>query len=91
MITQATFNDLILSDKLTGANALYLKQSLLKMGFDLNNISSGSGMDLSGSDKKIKAWRDIWSAGHGVGSVKSIESVSTIIDNLKLEYEVACK
>jgi nitronate monooxygenase len=48
-------------------------------------------MDLSGSDKKIKAWRDIWSAGHGVGSVKSIESVSTIIDNLKLEYEVACK
>jgi hypothetical protein len=26
-----------------------------------------------------------------VGSVKSIESVSTIIDNLKLEYEVACK
>ena len=59
------------------------------MGFDLNNIGSGSGMDLSGSDKKIKAWRDIWSAGHGVGSVKSIESVSTIIDNHLQQHSVS--
>jgi len=91
MITKATYKDLILSDKLTGANALYLKQSLLKMGFDLNSIGSGSGFDLSGSNEKIKAWRDIWSAGHGVGSVKEIKSVSAIIDDLKMEYEEACK
>ncbi len=91
MLVQAVFDDLILSDVLTGAKAYYLRQSLEKMGYDPDNMAAGSGMDLSNSQDQIKAWRDVWSAGHGVGAVTSIEPAADIIKRLKREYSQACK
>ncbi len=38
-----------------------------------------------------KPWKDIWSAGHGVGSIKKIESVAQVVETLKMEYRQACK
>ena len=46
-------------------------------------------MDLTGSETKVKAWKDIWSAGQGVGSVHEIETVATIVDRLESEYRDA--
>ena len=40
-------------------------------------------------DEKAKRWRDVWSAGHGVGEVKAIESVGRIIDELVADYAAA--
>ena len=36
-----------------------------------------------------KAWRDIWSAGHGVGAIDKIESAADIISSLETEYQEA--
>ena len=33
-----------------------------------------------------KAWRDIWSAGHGVGAIKKIDTAAGIIKQLEREY-----
>lgn len=90
MLVKAQFDDLVLSDQLTGAKAYYLRQSLELMGYDPDNMAAGSGMDLSNSQSQIKAWRDIWSAGHGVGSVTQIQPAAHIIDDLKREYDAAC-
>ena len=90
MLVKAGFDDLIMSDLLTGAKAYYLRQSLEKMGYDPDNMVAGTGFDLSNSQTQIKAWRDIWSAGHGVGSVTQIASAANIINKLKREYEMAC-
>lgn len=90
MLVKAQFEDLILSDMLTGAKAYYLRQSLEKMGYDPDNLTAGSGMDLSSSQAQIKAWRDVWSAGHGVGSVNRISSVAEIVEELKQQYAQAC-
>ena len=91
MMVKAQFDDLILSDLLTGAKAYYLRQSLEKMGYDPDNMAAGAGMDLSNSQSQIKAWRDVWSAGHGVGSVTDIAPVAKIVSRLKQEYDAACK
>lgn len=91
MLVKAGFEDLVLSDALTGAKAYYLRQSLEKMGYDPDNMAAGSGLDLSDSQSQIKAWRDVWSAGHGVGSVKNVEPAAKIIARLKHEYDEACK
>ena len=90
MLVKAQFDDLVLSDQLTGAKAYYLRQSLERMGYDPDNMAAGSGMDLSNSQSQIKAWRDIWSAGHGVGSVTQIQPAAHIIEKLKREYVAAC-
>ncbi|KCZ60387.1 NAD(P)H-dependent flavin oxidoreductase [Hyphomonas atlantica] len=89
MLVAATYNDLVLSNSLTGAYANYLKQSLDKMGVNYGGPAKAASMDLSNSDSKIKAWRDVWSAGHGVGSVRQIEPAAKIIARLKSEYEAA--
>ena len=38
----------------------------------------------------LKPWRDIWSAGHGVGSINDIPTVSELVDRLRNEYIQAC-
>ena len=87
MVVKAQFEDLVLSDQLTGVKAYYLRQSLIKMGFDPDNMQAGHGMKLQDSQSQIKAWRDVWSAGHGVGSVQAIKPVQDIIHQLVNEYE----
>ncbi len=89
MVVEATFKDLVLSDQLTGAKAYYLRQSLEKMGLDPLQIGSGTGMDLRKSQESIKAWKDVWSAGHGVGSITEITSVAQISMQLQREYRAA--
>jgi nitronate monooxygenase len=37
----------------------------------------------------VKAWRDIWSAGHGITNIVKRESVREIFETLKEEYEKA--
>ncbi|WP_241747195.1 hypothetical protein [Lysinibacillus sphaericus] len=37
----------------------------------------------------IKAWRDIWSAGHGITNIDKRESVREILIILEAEYEKA--
>ncbi len=89
MVIAATPQDLVLSDKLTGAPAYYLRASLEKMGLDPDNPGKGSGFDLSDSQGQIKAWKHVWSAGHGVGSVHARQSAAEIIAELKEQYDLA--
>jgi nitronate monooxygenase len=49
---------------------------------DLNT----EGFNVSASQDKIKAWKDIWSAGQSVGLIKNIESVESIVEELESEF-----
>lgn len=89
MVVAAEFEDLVLSDRLTGAEAYYLKASLLRMGIDPADIPAGGRPDFTGSQTKIKAWKDVWSAGHGVGTVTRVEPAAAIVDRLAAEYAAA--
>lgn len=89
MLIAAEFEDLVLSDKLTGAPAHYLRASLERMGLTDAGERDG-GPDFADSENQVKAWRDVWSAGHGVGSVTRTQPVAEIVDTLAREYEAAC-
>lgn len=91
MLVKAQFEDLVLSDHLTGVPAYYLRQSLERMGLNPDTLVRGAGMNLSSSQEQIKAWKDIWSAGHGVGSVSSVAPVAEIVAQLEVEYTLACQ
>jgi nitronate monooxygenase len=85
MLIESTLEDLIYTDAISGINGNYLLPSLQKAGFDIENLKKKE-VDLSFSESKAKAWKDIWSAGQGVGNIKKISSVKEVIADLQSEY-----
>ena len=87
MIINSTYDDLRMTNLFTGAEAYYLKDSIINNNLDPDNLGSNTGgFNVSGSQEKIKAWKDIWSAGQGVGLIKNIESVESIVQDLESEF-----
>lgn len=91
MVTEATLEDLVLTPALTGANAYYLRQSIERAGLDPANLVGKTSVDLRESQQQLKAWRDIWSAGQGVGTIHATEPAAMIVEKLFDSYRHACK
>lgn len=91
MIVDSSAADIVYSNYFSGVHGNYLKPSIRKMGFDPENLPQAdpTKMNFANADGKVKAWRDIWSAGQGVGAVKAVVSVAELVSRLKAEYEVA--
>ena len=85
MVIQSNYNDLRMTNLFTGAQAYYMKDSIIKNNLD-NLDSNLDGFNVSASQDKIRAWKDIWSAGQGVGLIKKIESVESIVKELETEF-----
>ena len=87
MIINSTYDDLRMTNLFTGAQAYYLKDSIINNNLDPDNLDTNTeGFNVSGSQDKIKAWKDIWSAGQSVGLIKNIESVESIVEELESEF-----
>ena len=89
MLIESTLEDLVYTDAISGIKGNYLLPSLQKAGFDIENLMKKDAVDLSFSESKAKAWKDIWSAGQGVGSIKKISTIKEVVDELKAEYQKA--
>jgi nitronate monooxygenase len=86
MVIDATIEDVLYTNAFSGVYANVLIPSLIKQGIDPATLKSREDVDLSHL-VNVKAWRDIWSAGHSVTNVKEIQPMSEIIRQLKEEYE----
>ena len=87
MIINSTYDDLRMTNLFTGAQAYYLKDSIINNNLDPDNLDSNTeGFNVSASQDKIKAWKDIWSAGQSVGLIQNIESVESIVEELESEF-----
>jgi nitronate monooxygenase len=89
MVITSTSEEIIMSDKLTGVKANFMRRSLELQGYDLAAMAVGGpgtkGFGEEGSS--AKAWRDIWSAGHGVGCIKARRPAAEIIAEIQDEYK----
>jgi nitronate monooxygenase len=91
MVVDASGADIICSDALTGVKANWLRGSLVAAGYDPANMPSGATIDIAASTSDAKRWRDVWSAGQGVGAIHDILPIATLIDRLEAEYLTACE
>ena len=89
MVVDCDFTDLMLSNSLSGADAYYLRPSVIAAGLDPDNLPQKGGMDLTGSETKVKAWKDVWSAGQGIGTVHKVEPLADIVNRIDTEYQAA--
>jgi nitronate monooxygenase len=91
-VVNSAGEDIVYSSLFTGVHGNYLKSSIEKAGLDPDNLPEAdkSSMNFgSGGNSEAKAWRDIWGAGQGVGSIHDVPSVQDIVDSLKAEYDAA--
>ena len=91
MVVDASGADIICSDALTGVKANWLRASLVAAGYDPANMPEGATIDIAASTSDAKRWRDVWSAGQGVGAIHDILPIAELIDRLEAEYRAACE
>lgn len=77
-------SDVVLSPVFSGVPAHYLKPSIARAGLDPEQYSAEEV-----KIKNIKAWRDVWSAGHGVGSIQDVIPAADLVERLAQEYQSA--
>jgi nitronate monooxygenase len=92
MLVESAAADILYTDFFSGVHGSYLRASIVNAGFDADNLPEGNmhQMDFgTGGKSKVKAWRDIWSAGQGVGTIDDIPPVAELVDRLEAEYRDA--
>ena len=96
MIVASAQADIVTTDAVTGIKASFIKASLERSGIDLDNPDGHEALDINEEldgaleeSNASKPWRDIWSAGEGVGSIHDIPHVHELVDRLAEEYREA--
>jgi nitronate monooxygenase len=90
MVVDATLDDLLVSASITGTPATWLKPSLRRAGYDPEQMPEKPQRNYDSSQQQAaKRWKDLWSAGQGIGAVRAIEPMSAVVDSLEREYDDA--
>ena len=92
-LVESGLDDVVLTAGVSTIPANFLRPSLLAAGLDPDTLPDPGRVDLdhltNPSEGDAKAWRDIWSAGQGVGSIVDAPPVATLVDRLLAEYTEA--
>ncbi|WP_254052719.1 nitronate monooxygenase family protein [Bacillus sp. V59.32b] len=91
MLVDSNQEDIILTNAFSGVNANMLIPSIVKNGLDPAELQKKDKVEFDSMQKETnaKAWKDIWSAGHGVGAINQIDTAEGIIAELEKEYNEA--
>lgn len=99
MIVDCKATDIVYTPNISGVFANFLKPSIENAGLDPNNLKPKTDIDFgqelevdadnNSGDKAGGAWKQIWSAGQGVGSIDNIPSTAELVSTLINEYHKA--
>lgn len=90
MVIESRVEDIIYTDAFSGVNANYLIPSIKQVGLDPEKLQRKEKIDFSElGNPNIRAWKDVWSAGQGVGAITQVQSLAEIVAELKQQYEAA--
>ena len=91
-IVEGRAGDIVYSNLFTGVHGNYLRQSIVAAGMDPDNLPEGDLKTMnfgSGGNTKVKAWKDIWGSGQGIGSVTAVRPVAEFVAELEAQYNAA--
>jgi nitronate monooxygenase len=90
MVVDSSIDDLVVSAGVTGTAASWLKPSLRAQGLDPDNMPDAPGRQYDSNQSFAgKKWTEVWAAGQGLGPIKSVASVATVVDELARDYQLA--
>ena len=88
VLDSAGAKDIVYTPVISGVHGNYLRASLVAAGLDPDNLPPKPEGGYVGSREK-RAWRDVWSGGQGVGSIKDIPPAAELCARLRHEYRDA--
>ncbi|SDJ16131.1 nitronate monooxygenase [Paraburkholderia steynii] len=87
LVVQSHIEDLVESKAVSGVLANWLKPSLEAAGIDVFANREDKPIDFSGDiSAGKKAWKDVWSAGQGLGAIDCVSTVGEMVRQLEREY-----
>lgn len=92
MIVASAAADIVYTPYFTGIRGNYLRASIEQAGLDPAELAAPAGPAgevFSPHAKTARAWKDIWSAGQGVGSIHDVPAVHELVLRLAREYREA--
>jgi len=94
MLVEHAAKDIVYTNAISGVHGNYLRPSLVAAGLDPDNLPVGDKerMDFAaGRRNRPAAWKDIWGAGQGLGSIADVPPVGELVDRLRAEYQAAAR
>lgn len=90
MLVDSGARDIVYTDAVSGTMANFMGPSLAQAGYTKECLGAPAATRHSFADE-AKAWRDVWSAGHGVATIHDVPAVAALADRLAAEYRAACE
>ncbi len=88
-VVDASSDDIVYSNLFTGVHGNYLKGSIQRAGLDPNALQTSEASAMNFGGESIKAWKDIWGSGQGIGAVREVVPARVLVARLMAEYEQA--
>ncbi len=95
MIVDSQAADIVYTPYFSGVKGNYMRESIEKAGINPDELHAleAKQMDFAAREKEssAKAWKDIWSAGQGVGAIDDILPTAELVARIEAEYQAACQ
>jgi nitronate monooxygenase len=91
MILEGRAADIVYTPAISGVSGNFMRQSLVANGLDPDDLPPKPEMNMSREARDKRAWKHVWSAGQGVGSIDDVPTTAALCARLKREYEDACR
>ena len=89
MVVEHGPDDLVVSDGITGADASWLRPSLRAHGLDPDDLAGGGVPSYDVGQSEAKRWSQLWAAGQGLQSIRSVAPVGDVVAELEREFPTA--
>lgn len=90
MIVDGRADDIVSTALFTGVSGNYLRASVAALELDPDALPSLADSGYRAHGDRPKAWRDVFSAGQGIGPIEQVVPTATLIARLADEYRAAC-
>jgi nitronate monooxygenase len=88
MVVTSRMADVLYTPAISGVGANFLIPSIRAAGLDPDNLAAHSTLDMQ---NEAKAWKTVWSAGQGVGSIADLPPAADLCARLIAEYRMAMR
>lgn len=86
MLVDSGAGDIVYTPNVSGVPANFLRPSLQAQGLDPDAMAPHAGMDMAA---EAKAWKTVWSAGHGTTAIADVPPAAELCARLIAEYREA--